>query len=81
MRRRAVTASLLFVLLLTSYSRAWSAAGHTVIGAIAYDVLKKEHPDELVKILTLLRQHPTYETVLKAKENRFRQRTAIATSS
>jgi hypothetical protein len=35
----------LAVIVLTNSARAWNKAGHMVVGAIAYDVLSKEHPE------------------------------------
>ncbi|MDB5324605.1 MAG: hypothetical protein JWM57_174 [Phycisphaerales bacterium] len=65
--RRLVTPTAIVFALLFSSSRvcAWSAAGHTVVGAIAYDVMKKEHPAELAKVLATLHEHPTYDTLSK----------------
>ncbi|MDB5326000.1 MAG: hypothetical protein JWM57_1569 [Phycisphaerales bacterium] len=66
MRRLFTPIAIVFALLLsTSQVCAWSAAGHTVVGAIAYDVMKKEHPAELAKVLSILHEHPTYDTLSK----------------
>ena len=85
MRRFITPIVVVLALLLTSSQVcAWSAAGHTVVGAIAYDVMVKERPKELAKVLAILRQHPQYDTVLKAKvesvqaENRDRYLLMIA---
>lgn len=39
----------------------WNTGGHMVSGAIAYQVLKTEHPDTIAKVTALLREHPDYE--------------------
>jgi len=40
---------------------AWNKAGHMVTGAIAYDVLKKDSPDTIAKVVALLQKHPDYQ--------------------
>lgn len=44
-----------------SSARAWNYGGHMVSGAFAYDVLKKENPEALAKVVELLKQHPDFE--------------------
>lgn len=39
----------------------WNTGGHMVSGAIAYQVLKAEHPVTIAKVSALLREHPDFE--------------------
>jgi hypothetical protein len=57
MRRIALQSSVI-VFLCCGSALAWNKPGHMVTGAIAYDVLKREHPEALAKALDVLR-HPT----------------------
>jgi len=54
--------SLLFILLalITPAAHAWNKPGHMVIGAIAYQVLQKEDPESLPRIMAVLKAHPSY---------------------
>src|SRR5689334_23050616 len=45
--------------------RAWNKPGHMVIGAIAYDVLAKEDPKALARVIELLKSHPQWDTFAK----------------
>ena len=54
--------AMLSVLLLAPNSVAWNKAGHMVSGAIAYSVLKTEHPKTLAKAMALFRAHPEYQS-------------------
>lgn len=54
-------AALALVVGLTSEARAWSKAGHMATGAIAYDVLMRDSPDTVRKVVQLLKEHPYYE--------------------
>ena len=40
---------------------AWNFGGHMVSGSFAYDVLQKENPETLAKVLEILKQHPEFE--------------------
>jgi hypothetical protein len=51
----------------TRPARAWNRAGHMVSGAIAYEALNRQSPRTLVKVLELLRAHPSYERSWKAR--------------
>lgn len=62
MRSSALAAAVLS-LLLSSAALAWNKPGHMVTGAIAYDLLKREHPQALARVLDLLRQHPQYADI------------------
>ncbi len=42
--------------------RAWNKAGQMVIGAIAYEQLKQTNPKVLDKVISLLKQHPQYQS-------------------
>lgn len=48
---------------------AWNRAGHMVSGAIAYDILQKERPEIILKVVALLKQHPDYESYWAGKLN------------
>ncbi len=54
----AVTAST------TQSAFAWNKPGHMVTGAIAYDILKHDHPEVIPRVLDLLKSHPQYADVL-----------------
>jgi len=45
-------------LVLASRALAWNVTGHEVVAAEVYDILAKERPQTLAKIITLLKQHP-----------------------
>ncbi|MDB5294487.1 MAG: Nuclease [Phycisphaerales bacterium] len=65
MRLRPTCLLLAFVLLTVARpALAWNRPGHMVVGAIAYDVLAKDHPKALAAALAALRQHPQYDDVL-----------------
>ena len=51
----------LALLILSAPAYAWNVATHEVVAAVAYDVLAKEHPDKLAKIVAILKQHPLHE--------------------
>ena len=53
--------TLVLVLIPARSGLAWNKAGHMVSGAIAYQVLKKEDPQVLAKVVALLKEHPDYE--------------------
>ena len=55
------------------YTLAWNKAGHMVSGAVAYFVLKEEHPETLAKALAMLKQHPDYDQMWKVKLNAVRE--------
>lgn len=57
----------LSLLLLASPAMAWNLAGHMIVGAITYDVLKKEKPQTLAKLIAILKQHPQYADNLSKK--------------
>jgi hypothetical protein len=61
--RRHIRATLAFLVLLTWHGTAlaWNAAGHQVSGAIAYQVLQKESPQTVAKVLAVLRGLPDFE--------------------
>ena len=50
------TLTVLLTLALTTQALAWNKAGHMVSGAIAYAVLKQDHPDTLAKVVELLKR-------------------------
>ncbi|MCU1336520.1 MAG: hypothetical protein JWO19_2101 [Bryobacterales bacterium] len=43
-------------------SLAWNRAGHMAMAAIAYDELLRAAPSTVVRVVTILRQHPQYES-------------------
>jgi hypothetical protein len=61
--RQGVLPFALVILTAVAPSRAlaWYNAGHMVSGAIAYDVLKKDSPDTIAKVVALLKKHPDYK--------------------
>jgi hypothetical protein len=56
------TAAVVLLLLLASPAPAWNKPTHQITGAIAYDLLKRDHPDVAAKVVALLRAHPEYAT-------------------
>ena len=52
--------AVLLTLILTSRAHAWNKPGHKVTGAVAHDLLEREHPEVLPRVLDLLRRHPEY---------------------
>ena len=63
---RAAFASVL-ALALAGPAHAWSKAGHMVTGAIAYQVLQKENPKALKRVVEVLRAHPQFARLWKPK--------------
>ncbi|HMP02144.1 MAG TPA: S1/P1 nuclease [Gemmatales bacterium] len=61
MIRNRYLATTLAALLLTAAAGAWNKAGHMVSGAIAYHVLKADHPETVANVVALLGQHPDYD--------------------
>lgn len=59
---KSLAAAAVALLYLAPQAKAWSRAGHMVVGAIAYDELKANNPKTLEKLLTLLRGHPQWTT-------------------
>ena len=53
-------AAFLCVLLVCRAHPPWNKPGHMITAAIAYEVLKKDDPATLAKVLETLRQHPQY---------------------
>src|SRR5262245_51992137 len=49
---------------------AWNKAGHMVSGALAYQILKKESPGTIAKVIALLKEHPEYEKSWEARLQR-----------
>lgn len=47
---------------------AWSREGHMVTGAVAYARLQAEDPEALATVLELLREHPHFDDLLRARE-------------
>lgn len=64
---RWILAAVLTALLPASAANAWNKAGHMLTGAIAYEVLKRDHPRALGKVLGLLKQHPHFVEMWKPK--------------
>lgn len=62
MRKRPLVLAAGFLLTLATAATGWNTAGHMVSGAIAYQVLKVDHPDTVAKVAALLREHPDFET-------------------
>src|SRR4051794_37102754 len=58
---RGVFTVLATTFLLSAPAQAWNKAGHMVSASIAHDVLKREHPDAIPKIVAVLKAHPQYE--------------------
>jgi len=50
----------LFLTLCTTGAQAWNAAGHHIVGAIAYYTLQKDNPTALSKAVAILKHHPWY---------------------
>jgi hypothetical protein len=46
---------------------AWSKGGHMVTGAITYDLMKKDSPDALTRVIALLQKHPQYDNMFAPK--------------
>src|SRR4051812_25571362 len=40
---------------------AWNTPGHMIVGAIAYDVLARDDPDTVARLVTLMHFHPQWE--------------------
>jgi hypothetical protein len=40
---------------------AWNKAGHMLTAAVAFQVLKAEHPETIAKVIALLKEHPHFE--------------------
>lgn len=53
----------------TSPALAWNRAGHMVTGAIAYQVLEKESPASIARVVALLKQHPDFAGWEKQADN------------
>ncbi len=58
---------LVSLLLAAQTALAWNAGGHMTSAAFAYDVLKKNDPATLAKVVALLKQHPSYERMWAKK--------------
>ncbi|GAA4461502.1 S1/P1 nuclease [Nibrella saemangeumensis] len=52
----------LLVLCLPIQSYGWNRAGHMVTGSVAYRQLKASSRKDLVQVLSILRQHPEYQS-------------------
>src|SRR5687768_6177329 len=61
---RVCVAAVVFVAALTRPVLAWNKPTHQVIAAIAYDVLKQEHPETIARVVELLKAHPQYDTFM-----------------
>jgi hypothetical protein len=61
--RRHIRATLAFLVLFACHGTAlgWNAAGHQVSGAIAYQVLQKESPQTVAKVVDVLSGLPEFE--------------------
>ncbi|MCZ2344375.1 MAG: S1/P1 nuclease [Bacteroidales bacterium] len=57
----------LLLMLVPASAWAWSAGGHMVTGAIAYDLLKQDDPATLREVLALLRANPLYDRMWKER--------------
>jgi len=70
---------ILFVLLLvsTSPALAWNKAGHMLSAALAYQILRQENPDTIVKIRTELSSHPWFVSRWQAQLNAVQPASAI----
>ncbi len=64
--RLAIVLSLAIALAWPTTAGAWSRAGHMVIGAMAYAMLRDLDPTALEASLELLRSHPHYTALLAA---------------
>lgn len=53
--------ALCIVALFVQNAAAWNKAGHMLTAAIAYQVLKAEHPETIKKVVALLKEHPHFE--------------------
>lgn len=62
MNRLPIGLALLALALASGAAHGWNKAGHMTSGAIAYQVLKKESPATLAKVVALLKEHPAYES-------------------
>src|SRR5262245_38719049 len=61
---RVILSTLATLVLLTWHATsalAWNAAGHQVSGAIAYQVLQKESPQTIAKVVTILNELPDFK--------------------
>jgi hypothetical protein len=58
---RTTLASLVLLTWQTASAFAWNFAGHQVSGAIAYQVLQKESPGTVAKVVAVLKQLPDFE--------------------
>src|SRR5687767_6278383 len=67
MARRMLATLLLLVI--ARPALAWNKPGHMVVGAIAYDVLAKEDPQALARVVELLKSHPQWDTFAKRLES------------
>lgn len=65
--RRILAAIVLVFLVAPTPARAWSVAGHMVTGAMTYEILKKDDPVSLQRVLVLLKANPLYERLWKNK--------------
>jgi len=58
---------MLLVLSVITPAFAWNVTGHEIVAAEAYDLLAKSHPETVVKIVELLKQHPLYDKMMASK--------------
>lgn len=64
---RCTATALLLCALLAAPALGWNKAGHMTSGAIAYQVLKKESPATIARVVALLKEHPWYELRWEAR--------------
>lgn len=58
MRAKLLLACFLSACLMPCCAHAWNGPGHMAVAEIAYQELKKSHPEILAKVLEALKQHP-----------------------
>jgi len=58
---------LLTLAVLPLRASAWNIPGHMLSGAIAYQVLRQEHPQTIDKVKALLEKHPWYANQWQAR--------------
>ena len=68
-----IASTLAILLWLASPAHAWNRAGHMTSGVIAYQVLLKESPQTIKKVVAILKDHPFYK---KTWEPRLREKRA-----
>ena len=58
MRKRSTIAILIFLFAASTPAHAWNNCGHMMVAEIAYQELRRDHPETLKAILALLKKHP-----------------------